>query len=142
MSRGGWVTARANCSAEDCLNAIIKQVKADVAEFNRLPAHKRGGAFAFRTAFNDGELVVRRVALTEDYRGTHDTPVGDGTDVVVVRRADDAISACRAGKLHVSIIPQWNADRQECDYLLDEQPCQLWQIGERILGGFLFDSES
>ncbi len=136
--RAGWVTARANCSVDDCLNSIIKRVKDDVAEFNRLPAHKRG-SHEFRAAFADGELVVRRIELVKDYRGTHEVDAADGKDVVVVRRSDEAITACRSGKLHLMIVPQWNPERQECDLQIDEATYPLWQISERILGEFLFD---
>ena len=137
MKRSGWVTARANCSAVDSFNLIIKQVKDDVAEYNRLPKHKTG-RHAFRTKFAEGELVVRRVELVTDHRGTHDVEEVDCTNVVVIRWADDDIVAFRAGVLHLTITPQWNAERQECDFQVEDATWPLPRISEHILGDFLF----
>ena len=65
-----WVVARANCTLDDNLTAIMGQVRADMRTFNELRPDKRGTR-QFRASHDNGEFVVKRMAEVNDHRGTH-----------------------------------------------------------------------
>ena len=142
MNAQSWVVARANCTLIDNLTVIVNRIKADVRSFNGLPSHKRGKR-QFNVALANGEFVIQRMVEIENRRGQHIVEDTDHIgDVVTVRCAETAISACRKGQLHLEIVPCWNVDTQSCDLLIDGKVWPVWQVSEKIIGEFIFSENA
>lgn len=121
------------------MTEIVKRVKKDVRAYNGLPARKRGKR-QFKADIEDGDLIVKRMVEAPVDTGGHyvvedEKHIGD---VINIRCDDSAITACRAGKMHIEIVPEWNAEKQACDLKIDGQVVPVWRVSETIIGDFLF----
>ena len=113
-------------------------MKDDIATFNSLAPQQGDEYSIFRSDLTDGKFTVNRIQCKKSYRGPLPERMRDG-DVVTIHRNGSTISACRPNKLHLRIEPRWNPESQECEFLVDEERCELWQVSQRILGDFMFD---
>ncbi len=139
MKQDNWVLARANCTLDDNLTAIIGRVKRDVQSYNALRPDKRG-IRQFRVFHDNGEFVIKRMAEISDHRGTEVVEdVSYKGDVITVQCTETAISVRRKEHLNFEIEPRWNPESQTCDLLVDGEIHPMWRISEMIVGNFLFE---
>ncbi|MDE0149147.1 MAG: hypothetical protein OXM58_12320 [Rhodospirillaceae bacterium] len=141
MSAQNWVVARANCTPADNMTELVKRLKKDIRSYNGLSSDKRGKR-QFKADLENGELVIRRMVESPVNTGGHYVVEDEDYigDVIRVRRDDATITACRADKAHVEIVPDWNPETQACDLKIDGKPLPVWRVSELILGEFLFES--
>jgi len=135
-SAPNWVKARANCTPADRMNDLISQIKHDIACFTK-PGIEKRGTRRFNGSLTDSTFTVRRQNEVQNHRGTHH--VDDSSEPVTVRLDGDAILACRNGKVHIQIVPQWNSANQSCNFVVDGEVLPVWQISEMILGDYMFE---
>ncbi|MCY4151513.1 MAG: hypothetical protein OXE94_04675 [Aestuariivita sp.] len=129
-----WVKDRANCTAELARDILVGRLKSDMGE---------SGMIANKTACLKGEyrddcFFIFHTKLTPNPQklGQH-LVVEDkerDNEAIRVSVSDNAITACASGRMHLQIDFRWNTERQECDWLIDDVPYQVWKISEMIFG--------
>lgn len=127
-TRPNWVKDRLDCNTDLKFEALWDVIEEDVAAINAAPDTKRGSCTFRAERENEGPRPCIRVTRRER----------DGIDMGAVWfcKERDAIRVKGLNELTVTV--QWNAATSSCDFLLNEEPCPLWQLSKRALEPLFF----
>ena len=136
---GNWVRARANCTIKDNFETLLKEVKQDVVRFNSLSPEKRGDKLFLCKQREDGFAIYQ--AQNVYTNGKEESVIhGDYVDdFVLIHHTTASIIASRQKRVIVEIQPSWNETTLTCDLCIEQQAYPLWQMSQKVIGGFLFE---
>lgn len=136
--RTNWVELRAKCNIENAFDALVQEIRRDVAEANRLP-DLGGGEFVIAQC--DKDLSVSLGAPQNAYgRPVPAVRIHAGSSEI--RVYGDADNGFSSEQLIFEVVPTWDSKNASCCMRVGKEILKPWQISQRALEALFFDRKA
>ena len=123
-----WVLDRAKCTIKGAFDALMDRVQEDVKEANRLPVVTDGRTFNVKNGEHGSFSVYA-------FRGS---PSSRDPGEILFFRNSRTITVTKNETDEIQIVPRWCDEKNKCDYLIENESFEVWQISKMALCEMFF----